>query len=164
VDVFNKGTVLSQLQLGHPFEGLHAVGTAETRPASPESMMFRVARNIINAFDRRPASGLEVPCFAALSIMAMLEPNLDLGHRVCDFIRSHPSLCDTDIDTIKLACSSREADGYEDHLEFYRLAQQHDAEGPPQKRRSEDYRDVRHNIGQIFRHRLFEYGCYQKEI
>jgi hypothetical protein len=165
VDVFNTGTVLSHEQLHHPLEGFGTVGTAETRPASPESMMFRVARNIINAFNRRPASGLELPWFAALSVLTILEPNLNLGDRVCDFIRSHPSLCDTDLDTIELLCRSRQIDGYEieDHMEFCRLTRQHDTVGPPQKRRWEDYAAVKHNIGKVFKHRLFRYAYHRNE-
>lgn len=157
VDVFHDGTILSHQQLSNPFGGFASVGIVETQPASLKSMMFRVARNIINAFNRRPSSGLELPWFAALSVLTIITPNLNLGDKVCNFIRNHPSLCDTDIDAIELACGSREIDDYEDHMDFCRIARQHDVTGPPQKRKTGEYATVQYSVGQIFKHRLFWY-------
>jgi len=125
-------------------------------------MLLRVARNVINAFNRRPASELELPWFAALVVLSMITPNLNLGGRICDFIRNHPSLRDTGIGTIELACGARAAEDYEDHMEYCRVTRHQEIAGPPQKRKNGQCAGVQYSIGQIFKHRFFGYAYRAK--
>lgn len=123
-------------------------------------MMCRVAGNIINSINRRPTNGLELPLLAALSALTILKSDHYLYGRLCDFIRNTPSLCDTDIDTIEQACIHPAVDQYEDHLEFCRFARHHDKAGRPPKSRASEYSSVMFSIGQIFKHRLFQFDKY----
>ena len=157
VDVFTGGTLLSYEQLYHPAAQLTTIGPGALRPASVPSMMCRVARNIINAVNRRPANGLELAWFAALSSLSILDPDRYLRGRICDFIRSSPSLCVTDIDVVEALCESEAIDGYGEHREFCQRVRQLDTEGVPPKRKSSTYSMVRFSIGQVFTHRLFQY-------
>ena len=149
--------MLSCEQLSHPPSEGVTIGTGALRPASVHSMMCRVARNINNVLIRRPANGLELPWYAVLSSLSILEPDNRLNGTTCDFIRSSPHLCDTDIDIIDRACESKEIDGYEEHRQFCQIARHYDGVGSQQRRKSLEYSMVRFSIGQVFKHRLLQY-------
>ena len=158
LDVFNGGTFLTYGDLGHPLSQGGPLPRGILRPAGVVAMMCRVARNIINSINRRPTNGLELPWFAALSALTILESNFYLYGRLCDFVRATPSLCDTDIDIIEEACMYQAVVESVDHLEFCRLARYYDIVGRPPKRRAAEYSSVKFRIGQIFKHRLFQFN------
>lgn len=127
------------------------------KPATVGSVVCRVARNIVNSINRRPTNGLELPWFAALSALTILESDYYLYGRLCDFIRTTPSLCDTDIDILEHACMYPAIDQHEDHLKFCELARYYDRVGRNPKKRTSDDASVRFKVGQIFKHRLFQF-------
>lgn len=159
LDVFNGGTIRTYGDLSDPLSQGGPLPRGMLRPAGVVAMMRRVAHNIIHSINQRPANGLELPWFAALSALTILESDFYLYGRLCDFVRATPSLCDTDIDTIEQACMYPAVDEYEDHLEFCRLARYYDTVGPPPKKRTHEYSSVKFRIGQIFKHRLFEFSA-----
>jgi F-box protein 21 len=159
LDVFNGGTVFTYEELSDPLSQGELLLRGTLRPAGVGAMMSRVARNIVNSINRRPTKGLELPWFAALSALTILEPDYYLYGRLCDFIRTTPSLCDTDIDIIEQACMNPLVDQHDDHMEFCRLARYYDKVGrPPKSRGSEDH-SVQFKVGQIFKHRLFQFNA-----
>jgi hypothetical protein len=155
VDVFNQGSILAY---GRSEQTGAGIGTLP--PASVSSMMCRVAGNVINAINRRPTSGLELPWFAALSTLAALEEDNYLLGRVCDFIRATPFLNETDLDVVEEACEDTEMDGWQAHAEFCRQMRNYDEVGRPPKRKSSEYAMVRFDIGQVFKHRLYRFVVY----
>ena len=160
VDVFHGGAPVRHDGLANS-TGEDAAAMGALQPATVSSMMCRVSRNIVNAINGRPASGLELSWFAALTSVTILEPNDYLYGRLCDVIWTHPSLSETDLDIIELISGSHDFDGSDDHLESCRQARHYDQVGRPPKLKSEDYWMVRFSVGQIFNHRLFQYAHYR---
>jgi hypothetical protein len=111
---------LSYTELLQPLDLAGALGHEALRPASVRSMMSRVARNIVNGVARRPSNDIELPWFAALTCLSILESGEHLLGRLCDFIRAHPSFVETDLATMESISSSKEIDGSEAYVEFYR--------------------------------------------
>jgi hypothetical protein len=101
-------------------------------------------------------NGLELSWFAALSSVTILEPDDYLFGRLCDVIRTHPSLSQTDVDIIEAACTTGWFEGSDDHKEFCRQARHYDETGRPPRLKSEDFWMARFGLGQIFEHRLFQ--------
>jgi Transglutaminase-like superfamily len=154
VDVFNGGTIHRDANLTGP--NIVASAASAFRPGSVSSMMCRVSRNIVNAINGRPTTGLELSWFAALSSVTILDPDNYLFARLCDVIRTHPSLNETDLDIIEGACGSQQFEGSDDHMEFCRQERYYDQVGRPPRLKSEDYWMVRFSIGQVFTHRMFK--------
>jgi hypothetical protein len=123
-------------------------------------MMCRVSRNIVNAINGRPTNGLELLWFAALSSVTILDPDNYLFGRLCDVIRTHPSLSETDLDIIEGTCGSQQFEGSDDHMEFCRQERYYDQVGRPPRLKSEDYWMVRFSIGQVFTHGMFQYDPF----
>lgn len=157
VDVFNGGRQLSYTELSQPADIAGALGHEALRPASVRSMMYRVARNIVNAVARRPSHGIELPWFAALTCLSILEPDEHLRGRLCDFIRAHQSFVETDLATMESISSSNEIDGSEDHVEFCRKTRILDEQGPRSKRKTYQFLTVQYSVGQVFKHLVFQY-------
>jgi hypothetical protein len=148
---------LSYAELSQPLAIAGALGHEALRPASVRSMILRVARNILNAVVRRPSHDIELPWFAALTCFNILEPDEHLLGRVCDFIRAHQSFVETDLATIESICISNELGGSEDHLEFCRKTRVLDEHGPRSKRKTYQFLTVQYSVGQVFKHRVFQY-------
>jgi len=165
LDVFNQGTILTYDELSSPLSQGGSLPLSILRPAGVCSMMCRVAGNIINSINREPTTnGLQLPWLAALSAITILESDHYLYRRLCDFIRNTPSLCDTDIDIIEQACIHPAVGQFGDRLEFCRLARHQDTVGRLPKRRASEYSSVRFTIGQIFKHRLFQFDPYVNSV
>jgi len=157
VDVFNQGTILSREELRARLGGMADIyGSDAFNSASVSSMLSRVARNIINAINRRPNSGVELPWFAALSCLTLLDPDNYIFGRLCDFVRDSPSLVETELRAVEIACETFRIDGYLHHMAFCSQIRQWDDLGRPPKRRSFAFALVQYRIGQVFRHRVFQ--------
>lgn len=148
---------MSYAELSQPLDVEGALGHEALRPASVRSMMYRVARNIVNAVARRPSNDIELPWFAALTCLSILEPDEHLSGRLCDFIRAHPSFVETDLATMESICSSNEIDGSEDHVDFCRKTRVLDEQGPRRKRKTHQFTMVQYSVGHVFKHRVFQY-------
>lgn len=152
---------MSYEELSQPLHEAGGLAPEALRPASVHSMMCRVSRNIVNAVSRRPANGLELAWFAALTSLSILEPDQYLFGRLCDFIHLNQSFVETDISMIESICDKEEVDNFEEHLAFCRKVRSFDEHGPHTKRKTRDYSMVRYSVGHIFKHRAFQYTSHK---